>query len=142
MGTQARGVSTTDDSHAGTPLTREAMAELLELHRAGQQADREVIECDRHRATEIMIQKQQDWVRQFVSDSATKITTDVSERIAKEIAHRFMTDRRLRVKIDNLFQWSYVKATLLLALVIAALWPLWVICFGGIMWVWRNMLGI
>lgn len=120
MGTQARGVSTTDDSHAGTPLTREAMAELLELHRAGQQVDRET-ESERH----------DEWLRAFTEHASTApmqaMMTAVCNRIV-EAPTSFGENRRFYKAIEKAVAWGVFKGVLaVLGLPIAIVAVIWIL---------------
>ena len=94
-----------------TPLTKEAMAELLELHRAGQQADREAEASVQTDLLRSMIETQ-------VSDAVRRATLDLPIRIGESVAATFAENRRVRRSLMFVVS-NGTAAGVLLAILIA-----------------------
>lgn len=102
----------TDPARApGAPLTREAMAELLELHRAGQQADREA-------ETNAQADLLRSVIEAQVQDAVRRATLDLPIRIGDSVAATFAENRRVRRSLMIVVS-NGTAAGVLLALLVA-----------------------
>lgn len=92
-----------------TPLTREAMAELLELHRAGLQADLENITVEQQRWMDTKTDRDQEWVRAFAKSCAEKIVPSVADQVAARMVAALRSDKKIRRSIERAVQWGVFK---------------------------------
>ncbi len=118
-----------------TPLTKESMAELLELHRAGQQVDREAEASAQRDIMRAMIETQ-------VQDAVKRLAADLPERIGQSIASQLSDNKRVR----RSFMWlvsngtvAGVLAALLLFSIIAAVVSATTTDREWNYWTWRAL---
>ncbi len=118
-----------------TPLTREAMAELLELHRAGQQVDREAEASAQADLLRSMIEAQ-------VHDAVRRATLDIPLRVGESVAATFAENKRVRRSLMFVVS-NGTAAGVLLALLIASVLSffvsVWVATPSNQYWIWRAV---